>query len=133
MSNDMNFALSRNQDIYVLANFPLSDSIEKTDVEKRLERVNRRLKVTKKHLAGYTGRSDEARKELEKAESAFKLAKNNYDYVASRNNMYIRWHQRKIDELTKEQAVYRLMNDIRLGKILPVVAETGNIANVTFS
>ena len=46
MSNDMNFALSRNQDIYVLANFPLSDSIEKTDVEKRLERVYRRLKVT---------------------------------------------------------------------------------------
>ena len=30
-------------------------------------------------------------------------------------------------------ATYRLMNDIRLGKILPVVAETGNIANVTFS
>lgn len=30
-------------------------------------------------------------------------------------------------------SIFRLMNDIRLGKIIPVVAENGTIANVTFS
>ena len=32
-----------------------------------------------------------------------------------------------------EEAGYRLLNDIRLGKIIPVVAETGTVADVTFS
>lgn len=133
MSNDTNFALSRNQDIYVLANFPLSDSIEKTDVEKRLERATRRLEISKKRLVDYATRSSEALKELEKAQAALKSAQSKYRYVAGHDDMHVRWHQRKVEELTKEQAVYRLMNDIRLGKILPIVAETGNIANVTFS
>ena len=39
----------------------------------------------------------------------------------------------RIVAANRRLATYRLMNDIRLGKILPVVAETGNIANVTFS
>ena len=40
------------------------------------------------------------------------------------------------DRMVKAQrrlATYRLMNDIRLGKILPVVAETGQLADVTFN
>lgn len=105
---------------------------EKTEVEKRLERVNRRLEIAKKQLTGYTNHSSEARKELEKAQAALEKAQVQYQYVAGSNNTYIRWHQCKVDELTKEQAVYRLMNDIRLGKVLPVVAETGQLADVTF-
>ena len=40
-------------------------------------------------------------------------------------------HRKERDE--RNQAVFRLMNDIRLGKIIPVVAENGTIASVTFS
>ena len=39
----------------------------------------------------------------------------------------------ELDKAEKRLAQYRLMNDIRLGKIIPVVAENGTIANVTFS
>lgn len=28
---------------------------------------------------------------------------------------------------------YRLLNDIRIGKIIPIVADTGEVANVSFS
>lgn len=39
----------------------------------------------------------------------------------------------RIKDLKKEESIYRLINDIRLGKIIPVVAENGTIASVTFS
>ena len=39
----------------------------------------------------------------------------------------------ELDKAKKRLAQYRLMNDIRLGKIIPVVAENGTIASVTFS
>lgn len=38
-----------------------------------------------------------------------------------------------LEQARSRRTVYRLMNDIRTGKIIPVVAETGEIANVTFS
>jgi hypothetical protein len=43
------------------------------------------------------------------------------------------FHSARIKDLEKDEAILRLMNDIRLGKIIPVVAENGTIANVTFS
>lgn len=133
MSNDTNFATSRGQDIYVLSNFHLSDSTGKTDVEKRLERVNRRLEAARKRRAAALARTTDIRDDLTAKHDAYKKALALYRAATNNTAAYISWHDRKIEELTKEQAVYRLMNDIRLGKILPVVAETGNIANVTFS
>lgn len=36
--------------------------------------------------------------------------------------------------LAKQQKqMYRLLNDIRLGRILPVIKESGNLADVSFS
>lgn len=45
----------------------------------------------------------------------------------------IRKYTEELEKAEKRLAQYRLMNDIRLGKIIPVVAENGTIANVTFS
>lgn len=39
----------------------------------------------------------------------------------------------RVVKANRKLAMLRLMNDIRLGKIIPVVAENGTIANVTFS
>ena len=39
----------------------------------------------------------------------------------------------RIVAANRKLATLRLMNDIRLGRIIPVVAENGTIANVTFS
>ena len=43
------------------------------------------------------------------------------------------FHSERIKDLKREAAMLRLMNDIRLGKIIPVIAETGTVADVTFS
>lgn len=43
------------------------------------------------------------------------------------------FHSERIKDLKREAAMLRLMNDIRLGKIIPVVAENGTVADVTFS
>ena len=43
------------------------------------------------------------------------------------------FHSARIKDLEKDESMLRLMNDIRLGKIIPVVAENGTIADVTFS
>lgn len=69
-------------------------------------------------------------------EEAYEYAKNDYNNALSYSN-----HAAKnfIDALRglrsahSRRTVYRLMNDIRTGKIIPVIAETGEIANVTFS
>ena len=39
----------------------------------------------------------------------------------------------ELQKAEKRLAQCRLMNDIRLGKIIPVVAENGTVADVTFS
>ena len=39
----------------------------------------------------------------------------------------------ELQKAEKRLAQYRLLNDIRLGKIIPVVAENGTVANVSFS
>ena len=39
----------------------------------------------------------------------------------------------ELQKAEKHLAQCRLMNDIRLGKIIPVIAETGTVADVTFS
>lgn len=133
MTNDTNFALSRGQNLYVLSNFPISDSTGKTDVEKRLERVNHRLEAYSKRRAATLARITVTREDLLVKRNAYEEALDKYRTATDSNNSWLAYHDRRIEELTKEQAVYRLMNDIRLGKILPVVAETGNVANVTFS
>ena len=45
----------------------------------------------------------------------------------------IRRYTEELEKAKKHLAQYRLMNDIRLGKIIPVVAENGTVADVTFS
>ena len=39
----------------------------------------------------------------------------------------------RIVAANRKLATLRLMNDIRLGRIIPVIAETGTVADVTFS
>ncbi len=39
----------------------------------------------------------------------------------------------ELEKAKKRLAQCRLLNDIRLGKIIPVVAENGTVADVTFS
>lgn len=60
------------------------------------------------------------------------------DSLTSERNDKVAKLQHKKDrgwlkEEKQKYAIFRLLNDIRLGKIIPVVAENGTIASVTFS
>lgn len=104
-----------------------------THVEYKLQRTEQRLIASKKHLEQYIKRTTDTASTLAKIEEEYRIAKDTCKKNNERFFTYILYYDKKISELEKELATYRLMNDIRLGKIIPVVAENGTVADVTFS
>lgn len=110
-----------------------STPTDMTHVEYKLQRTEQRLIASKKHLEQYVKRTTDLASTLAKIEEEYRIAKDTCKKNNERFSTYISYYDKKISELEKDLATYRLMNDIRLGKIIPVVAENGTIANVTFS
>ena len=99
---------------------------EKTAVERSLEQIKDRIASVERNLA----RKSQEREDI-------KLAlKRHHAHLVERMRNANSWYdvfERRLVRLKQEEAGYRLLNDIRLGKIIPVVAETGTVADVTFS
>lgn len=53
--------------------------------------------------------------------------------LGNRLSSVIKEHMEMLEDVQRSFNQYKLLNDIRTGKIIPVVADTGRPANVTFS
>lgn len=53
--------------------------------------------------------------------------------LGNRLSSVIKEHMEMLEDVQRSYNQYKLLNDIRTGKIIPVSATTGRPANVTFS
>lgn len=107
--------------------FPTCTAVaDKTVVERNLDNVNARI-------AKVQGRLADKNDQIMASNKKFEEARERHERELRSISMWGGLYERRLNRLKQEQASYRLLNDIRLGKIIPVIAETGTVADVTFS
>lgn len=99
---------------------------EKTTVERNLENIKERIATAARNIARKNKERDDIKNALDAQRNQL------VERLRSANN-WCGVYERRLAHLQQEEAGYRLLNDIRLGKIIPIVAENGTVADVTFS